>query len=110
MPGFQDQILVARNPAGRVDAAFVQEIMLFEAFLGLKSVYVIHHTGKWFPSRPLQPLMLIGLLQTVAQVISKTMRFVNFTRTDCLIIRRSITWSSVLLTSKLEVFRVVDGT
>ncbi|KAF2726805.1 hypothetical protein EJ04DRAFT_529957 [Polyplosphaeria fusca] len=43
----EDQILVARNPAGRVDAAFVQEIMLFEAFLGLKSVLVIHHTGKY---------------------------------------------------------------
>jgi carbonic anhydrase len=42
----EDQILVARNPAGRVDAAFVQEVMLFEAFLGLKSVLVIHHTGK----------------------------------------------------------------
>ncbi|ORY18375.1 carbonic anhydrase [Clohesyomyces aquaticus] len=44
----QDQILVARTPAGRVDAAFVQEVMLFEAFLGLKSVVVIHHTGNYF--------------------------------------------------------------
>ncbi|CZR67006.1 uncharacterized protein PAC_16905 [Phialocephala subalpina] len=40
----EDQILVARNPAGRVVPAFLQEVMLFEAFLGLTSVVVIHHT------------------------------------------------------------------
>ncbi|KAH8665157.1 carbonic anhydrase [Tricladium varicosporioides] len=40
----QDQILIARTPAGRVAPAFVQEVMLFEAFLGLTSVIVIHHT------------------------------------------------------------------
>ncbi|KUJ08839.1 carbonic anhydrase [Mollisia scopiformis] len=40
----EDQILVARSPAGRVDDSFVKEVMLFEAFLGLTSVLVIHHT------------------------------------------------------------------
>ncbi|KAE9368901.1 carbonic anhydrase [Stipitochalara longipes BDJ] len=40
----EDQILVARNPAGRVNSTFIQEVMLFEAFLGLTSVVVIHHT------------------------------------------------------------------
>ncbi|KAH8819432.1 carbonic anhydrase [Xylogone sp. PMI_703] len=39
----EDQILVSRNPAGRAGPA-LQEIMLFDAFLGLTTVVVIHHT------------------------------------------------------------------
>ncbi|EHK20200.1 uncharacterized protein TRIVIDRAFT_68765 [Trichoderma virens Gv29-8] len=39
----EDQILISRNPAGRVAPA-LQEVMLFDVFLGLKSVIVIHHT------------------------------------------------------------------
>ncbi|PTB58399.1 hypothetical protein M431DRAFT_529109 [Trichoderma harzianum CBS 226.95] len=39
----EDQFLISRNPAGRVGPA-LQEIMLFDVFLGLKRVIVIHHT------------------------------------------------------------------
>ncbi|KAL7940492.1 carbonic anhydrase [Trichoderma barbatum] len=38
-----NQILISRNPAGRVTPA-LQEVMLFDVLLGLKSVIVIHHT------------------------------------------------------------------
>ncbi|PTB37945.1 hypothetical protein M441DRAFT_147383, partial [Trichoderma asperellum CBS 433.97] len=39
----EDQILISRNPAGRVTPA-LQEVMLFDVFLGLRSVIVIHYT------------------------------------------------------------------
>ncbi|UKZ64021.1 uncharacterized protein TrAtP1_005243 [Trichoderma atroviride] len=38
-----NQVLISRNPAGRVAPA-LQQVMLFDVFLGLKSVIVIHHT------------------------------------------------------------------
>jgi hypothetical protein len=41
---FLDQILISRNPAGRVAPA-LEQIMLFDVFLNLTSVVVIHHTG-----------------------------------------------------------------
>lgn len=43
-----DQILISRNPAGRVTPA-LQEVMLFDVFLGLRSVIVIHYTGAHRP-------------------------------------------------------------
>ncbi|KAL7896051.1 hypothetical protein HDV63DRAFT_405954 [Trichoderma sp. SZMC 28014] len=38
-----NQVLISRNAAGRVAPA-LQQVMLFDAFIGLKSVIVIHHT------------------------------------------------------------------
>jgi hypothetical protein len=58
--------------------------MLFEAFLGLKSVVVIHHTGELgIFSDPRQILTLCSF-QTVVPVISKMPTFVNSTKTDSL--------------------------
>lgn len=46
MCDISDQVLISRNPGGRVAPA-LQHAMLFDIILGLKSVIVIHHTGTY---------------------------------------------------------------
>lgn len=94
-----DGILISRNVGGRVAPA-LQEIMLFDAFLKLTNVVVIHHTGSLCIFQSQEIKADPTSLQTVVPAISRRMPFAKCTRADYLTIQKLITWCSGLSTSK----------